>query len=265
MKKIPWVTALTVLGMAAIGCVPPESGPQAKEVAEPAETAAMTEPDGILTIPRGRATLDGDPEEWAGAEVQWHSLDKLYYGEPDARDISEGHFAARWDEESNKIYVAVLLKDNDDFRTNDFGPLGDGWDDGDRIEILSAGDGEAATGWSTKHTVAQEYVVGVTKSGGAWAAWGTGDALHEDTGLEYAVHMLGNEVIYEAAVRLFDNYGRFVDEPTVVTKLKAGNVVRFDIIINTRHKDGFGMLALDDNAGRYNDSGKITQWRLAQD
>jgi len=216
-------------------------------------------------MPHGKSVVDADLSDWEGNHVRWHRLDALYYGEPDARDVTDAKFSARWNQPEGKIYVAVIVDDTDDFRTEGYGPLREGWDDGDRIELLSVGDAEAATGWSTNHDVAQEYVVGVTPAGDSWGTWGTGDPLHPDTELTYAARIDGSKLIYEAAVKCFDNYGRFTGEPTVVSKLGPGKIVRFDVIVNTRHQDGFGMRALDDNGGRWNDSGKITRFILADE
>lgn len=257
MKKLALVIAIVILADIISGCDVP-TGP-----AETTTTPAV-EDSGMLTIPRGSAVVDADLSEWAGNDVQWHHMASLYYGKPDARDVSDAKFALRWDQESSKIYVAVTYTDTSDFRTDGFGPLWVGWDDGDRIELLSVGDGEAATGWDTDHDVAQEVVVGVTKGGDTWAAWGSGHELNPDVELDCAAKLNGNKYVYEAAVKQFTNYGRFTGEPTIVTKLKPGHVVRFDVIVNTRYKDGFGMVSLASSGLRFNDSGKITQFKLIE-
>ena len=221
---------------------------------------------GHRQMPRGTAVVDADLSDWAGGDVEWVDLDVLYYGDPDARDVSQAKFSVRWDEPSSSVFVAVVVTDSDDYRTDNFGPLWTGWDAGDRIEILSCGDGESATGWSTDHDVAQEYVVGVATTGGDWAAWGTGHDLNQtpDPCLHYAARMDGNQYIYEAQVKQYDNYGGFTLDPTVVSDLSVGEVLRFEIIANTRHSAGFGMKAVDDNAGKYDDSGKIIQFELVE-
>lgn len=263
MKKLALLIVVVTVAGILNGCDAPTGPPETTTAPAVSEPAAK-ESSSMLTIPRGSAVVDADLSEWAGDDVQWHNMTSLYYGVPDARDISEAKYAVRWDQESSKIYVAVKYIDTSDFRTDDFGPLWVGWDAGDRIELLSAGDGEAATGWSENHDVAQEVVVGVTKAGGAWAAWGSGEELSPDVELDYAAKLSGNKYIYEAAVKQFTNYGRFTGQPTVITELKPGHVVRFDVIVNTRHKDGFGMVSLESDGLRFNDSGKITQFELVE-
>ena len=64
-----------------------------------------------------------------------------------------------------------------------------------------------------------------------------------DVKLDYAVRVDGDKIIYEVGIPQFDNYGGISGGQTVPTDLKVGHVVAFDVIADTRHSAGFGMLS----------------------
>ncbi|MEE8308207.1 MAG: formylglycine-generating enzyme family protein, partial [Gammaproteobacteria bacterium] len=79
--------------------------------------------------------------------------------------------------------------------------------------------------------------------GGSWATWSKGWVIAPDVKLDYAVRVDGDKIIYEVGIPQLDNYGQISGGQTVPTDLKVGHVVAFDVIADTRHSAGFGMLS----------------------
>ncbi len=192
------------------------------------------------TIPRGSVTVDGDLSDWA-EDAPWVAMDEIYYGEP--CDVNSAKFALCWDEESNKIYAAVVVADSEHCFTDEYVS----WNAGDRLEIYSQGSAAGGGGFwhweNPEWDSAQQYMVGPDTIGGHWASWGTGGELAEDIRLEYAVCVNGATIVYEIGVRAFENYGGITGEPTVETQLGIGEVVGFDLVVDSRWSGGFGMLS----------------------
>jgi len=210
----------------------------------------------LMTIPEGRAVVDGMLGEWLSG-VQWRPLDKVYYGNPE--DVTGASFALRWDPETNKIYAAVVAEDSDHVFLDEYVK----WDASDRLEIYSQGDAEGGSGWPGKYNTAQQYYVAPDTFGGSWATWAWGETVGEDAGFEYAVSINDNQIIYEAGVTAFDNYGGLTGEDTVVTSLSPGTVVGFDVVVDTRRgEDGFGMLSENTMTGKYNDADRFARYFL---
>ena len=175
-----------------------------------------------MEIPMGSVVVDGDLSEWSEG-VQWVPLDKIYYG--NAFDVYWAKYALRWNPDTSRIYVAVIVKDGGLWPSDEYLK----WDASDRIEIYSQGNAQGGTGWLRVYDVAQQYMMGPNTSGGSWATWAYGEALGADVGLEYAVAVNGDQIIYEAGVLMFDHYGGFTGGDTTVTELAPGRVVGFDV------------------------------------
>ncbi|MHC4154165.1 MAG: right-handed parallel beta-helix repeat-containing protein [Planctomycetota bacterium] len=208
-------------------------------------------------IPMGAVAVDGNLDDWP-EDVQWRELDKVY--DPDPNDVVEASFALQWDPNTNKVYAAVIVDDSDHVFLDEYVH----WDASDRIEVYSQGDAQGGSGWYGVYDAAQHYMVGPNTSGGAWATWALGQELGEDVGLEYAVVVNGDEIVYEVGVRQFDNYGGFSGGATVPTELDAGDVVRFDVIVDTRWSSGFGMLAENLMAGKYTNADQFARYVLVE-
>ena len=200
------------------------------------------------TILSGTAAVDGDLSDW-DMHPQWISLDQPYYG--DAADIADARMALRWDAVTDRLYVAVVVTDTAHYFGNcgDAG-YGDGWDNFDVIEVYSQGDAVGGDYSNVINKNAQYYQIGAT-SGGQRATWAwpncTALAGVEDPNLQYAVVVDGDEISYELGIRQFDEFtGTDGSGTTVVTQLDAGDVIRFDLIVDSRWGTGandFGMLA----------------------
>jgi len=66
-------------------------------------------------------------------------------------------------------------------------------------------------------------------------------------------------------VTQFDNYGGFSGGDTIVTDLKVGDVVGFDLVVDTRWSGGFGMLSENLMTGKYNDADQFAIYMLAEE
>jgi hypothetical protein len=211
-----------------------------------------------MTIPRGSVVVDGNLSEWSSG-VEWVALDKVYAYSPN--DVNEARFALRWDADANKVYAAVIAYDSDHVFLDEYVS----WDASDRLEVHSQGDAAGGSGWQGIYDVAQKYCVAPNTTGGCWASWASGDALGGDEGLEYAVKVEGEQIIYEIGVRQFDNYGGISEGETIVTDLEVGDVVRFDLVLNTRWSGGFGMLSENLMTGKYNDADQFARYMLVEE
>ena len=225
-----------------------EFGGQWLNCTEPGDTRCD---DLAHTILSGTADVDGDLSDW-DTHPEWISLDKTYYG--NAADIADARMALRWDGETDRIYVAVILTDTAHY----FGDCGEagygvGWDNFDVIEVYSQGDAVGGDYSNVINKNAQYYLVGATgdeTSGyGQRATWPTCAALGgvEDPCLQYAVVVDGDEIVYELGIVQYDEFaGTDGSGSTTVTQLDADDVVRFDLIVDSRwgtNAGDFGMLA----------------------
>jgi hypothetical protein len=209
------------------------------------------------TIPRGKVVVDGDISEWS-ENVEWMALDKVYYGSPN--DVGEARFALKWDESTNKIYVAVVVEDFNHVFRDDYGT----WDASDRLELYSQGDA-AGGSYTFLQDIAQQYIIAPDTNNGSWATLGFGEPNIAGTDLEYAVKVKGDLIIYEAGVKQFDNYGGKSGGETIVTNLHVGHVVRFDVVADTRWSDtGFGMLSENNMASKFRIADNIAKYTLVE-
>lgn len=216
------------------------------------------------TIVRGTATVDGNLDEWADAD-EWVYLNDVYYGNPS--DVTEAKMSLRWDGDNEVIYAAVMVTDTVHMFSDAYGD----WDDSDRLEVFSQGDAAGGTDYGATCEIAQQYFVAPNTSAGAWASWPNGYALtgNPDPGFVYAVRVNGDQIIYELAVKQYDNYagrlGALGD--TLVTELETGDMIRFDIVVDTRWgtgADDFGMLAAYNYGPKYYNANTFALYQLVE-
>jgi len=211
-----------------------------------------------MTIIPGSAVVDGYLDEWAD-HPEWISLDKVYFRNP--ADITEARFAVRWDQQTDRAYLAVIVDDTSHVFTDAY----DRWNASDRIGIFSQGDAQGGLGWAGLYDVAQHYVIGPDNAAGSWAYWADGQTLGPDAQLQYAVRVDGSEIIYEAAIKQFDNYGGISGGPTVVTGLSLGHNIAFDVVVYTRGWCGFGQLAANTMLGKANNADQFARYELVEE
>jgi len=191
-------------------------------------TASYTIPKATTAI-----TVDGDLSDWAGP-IEWMPLDKMV-SSPIPTDINDAYFAAKWSALAGKMYIAVRLKDYSQTFLDTPPFIGKC----DYIGVYCQGDiangdvlyNNPAVGPVFKY--AQGYFIGAKATSGNWAIWSNGDAntILADTGFESAVTVVGEEIVYEAGFRLFDNYGGYVGDTgsNVITSLVSGKTIRLDV------------------------------------
>ena len=231
-----------------------------------------TAPNGVpnsLTIAKaspGSITIDSNLNDWTGT-LEWIPLNQIYSGTPPF-DINEAKFTARWDQSNNKVYLAVVVRDNNHL----FQDVPSSYNSSDRIEIYSQGDAAGGTDWGAEGSgyfdVAQQYVVGPGSTTNSWASWATYPdgtrTIGGDAGFSYAVSVSGNQITYEIAVTQFDNYGGLSGGATAATSLAAGKIIGLDVLVGTRYNSGanYGMLSNNLLTGKSNNAGQFAQYEL---
>lgn len=215
-------------------------------------------------IPQGSVKVDGDLNEWSD-NVYWYPLHEVYNGNPS--DISRARFALRWNEATNKIYAAVVIKDSSHIFSDSYST----WDKSDRIEVYCQA--TAANGPYNRQTCenAQKYFVAPTSSGDSWASFSGNLSSVSNTGFEYSVKVKGDYFVYEVGVTPFEYYGGPVDKkdriPDRIVDLKTGNIIGFDITaITCIANSGYaGMLSENLMTGKSEDAGKFAKYTLIKD
>jgi hypothetical protein len=186
----------------------------------------------IMKVPAGGITVNGDLSDWPSGS-EWIPLDQRYAGSG-TLDVVNPRFSVRWDDASDKIYLAVIVDDSDhhffDTMPVDY--------QGDMIEIYSSGGASNGSNWglfqSNAYDVAQQYFVGQRLSdSGRWATWPDGTSIDTSAGFESAVVVNGSVITYEIGIKQFDYYGYLAGGTTEVTPLASGVVVGFDVLVDT--------------------------------
>lgn len=219
----------------------------------------------IEPVPGGGIAVDGNLSEWP-SDSEWILLDKFYYGEEPNDIVNYAKCSMRWDDSDNRIYVAIVVEDTNRIFEDD--PCT--YSSSDRIEIYSQGDGAGGTGWGADGTgdfdVAQQYIVGpnTVATGGHWTVWADLNDV-DPSALESAVTVNGDQIVYELAVKQYDNYGGISGGSTVVTDLGVGTIIGFDIAVCTRWNNdtAYSMLAENVFIGKSDDAGQFQQYELA--
>ncbi|MBN1509530.1 MAG: DUF5011 domain-containing protein [Sedimentisphaerales bacterium] len=215
---------------------------------DPLEGCPPKPQEQINFIPRARVAVDGDIGEWQSEATVWRKLETVYHGNP--LDIVEARYALSWDADPNKVYVAVVVTDVSHAFADRYGE----WDASDRVQIFSqtgAGGGGTWNGPGAlgRYDLAQQYVIGPDTMGGCWATWGRGQQIEPEAGLEYAVTVLGDTIVYEIGVQMFSHYGVRSGEETIIAPLDCADcsyLVGFDVVVGSRwggETGDFGMLS----------------------
>jgi hypothetical protein len=158
-------------------------------------------------------------------------LDKVADGTP--TDITEAYYAARW--QAHKIYIAVKVHDTVHYFTDSYTD----WDAKDGIEFFIHTDGHGDLDYP-QCKIAQQYAVGIKDSdhSAVWASLGNNTVYPNMFGFpdgyyENVIHAAGTVdgewLYYEIEVTPFTYLGLLVDEPNVVTDLRAGDVIGLDV------------------------------------
>ena len=220
-------------------------------------------PSGEYVITAGAVTVDAVLSEWDDAV--WVQLDEIYE-ESNPADVSQAQFAAKWDDATNKIYVAAKVNDSDHVFQDAWGD----WNESDRLEIyFSVSGGE----YQYYQENAQQYVIwhgpttdsavlGGERTGGPLA--GDPPTVPVDMDFDFEIAVDGTEILYEAALTPFDYYDGLIGAPpnSVVIDLANDTTILFDVVADTRHAGGFGQLAENLNGGKYSLTSAFAQYTL---
>ena len=199
------------------------------------------------TIPKGKPNVDGNISEWTAggvSGVEWHTMDQYYYGSPGVvpPDVSNGKYAAVWDDTTNLIYMAVQYNDANQY----FHTTNTGWNKDDDIEIYVDAGNNNTNPYQGTYQDAQQWVIGPDGLGDGWAQL---DALSPSVAHDlddYAVTVSGTLVTYEVAIKPYsrwDGYGG--TSPSILVDLGVGTEVGLDLIITSVYDaaGSFGMIA----------------------
>ena len=222
-----------------------------------------------LYIAEADITVDAALTEWADAT--WYDMSVVYYGEPNDLGTAVGDvkFAVKWDDAANKVCAAVQVADYDHV----FETVPTNWNTSDRIEVYAQGDANGGVGWGwvkdglPNYDKAQQYAVGYHSSifNTTWGRFGNGRYLG-GLPLEYFATVDGDTIIYEVGVPMYIWYGGISDpaDPcmTIRKDLMIGDIVGFDIVVNSKRTDGFGMRSQNDMVGKFNNADQFLHWEL---
>ena len=192
----------------------------------------------VKNLPRDTSiTVDGDLSDWP-ASSPWFDLDELIVALGEPNDITEARFSARWDDTTDKLYVAVVVDEGTQHWNTDY----TGSANQDMLEVFSDAGGSNGTGWSNEYDLAQHYRVSPdtnsngssTWNGGSWQVWANGDPIAPAVGMTSAVNVTGSVTTYELAVPQFDSYeGLSAGGTTALRDLMANDVIAFDLLVFT--------------------------------
>jgi hypothetical protein len=225
------------------------------------QTADSTPTYSIQPVPTSGITIDGALSDWP-SDSEWIYLTDLYAGDY-PHDVAEAKMSLRWNGTTDKIYGAVIVDDSEHHFSSTATYTAD------LIEIYSQGDAAGGTGWgadvdgSKYFDAAQQYFVGHKATSGTWSAWADLTSIASTAGFEAATSVNGNKIIYEFAVKQFNNYGGISGGTTDVTQLTAGNMVGLDVIADTVHDSSlFTMISENMFIGKSNDAAQFQQYEL---
>jgi hypothetical protein len=183
----------------------------------------------VLARPRkifhsGTITIDGNLADWATSE--WVPLDQTYNGDP--IDITEAYYAAKWNATSNKVYVAVKVRDTAHKFTDGY----DLWNSRDAVEIYLHTTGVSADKSYPNSEPAQQLSLGImnTNRNAVWASLGGKDMLAGYT-LQAAGKEVGEWIYYEVSMTPYEYMGAFASLPSNISTLAEGQVIGLDVVV----------------------------------
>jgi len=214
----------------------------------------------------GSATVDGDLSDWDGA--LWIAMDQTFYGFP--ADLTNAKWAARWDDATNRIYMAIKGTDTFHFFNDTYVQ----WDAQDFVEVYVDADNSDYTPLQpTNYVYAQQWTIG-PDAGGTYDVWGGGEWVYivgslPAAGYTAAVDVTGDVISYELALPPFELFYYTGTPANVEVDLEAGLTVGLDVIMGTRYSASgqpydFGMLCENtiSNGGKYNDASTFRDYEL---
>lgn len=219
-------------------------------------------------IEQGTATVDGDLGDWAGAD--WIALDTDYLGSGYPADLTGAQWAAKWDDTSNLLYVAITADDTYHWFTDGYAD----WNTQDCVEVYVDAANSDTAGYNSNFQDAQQWVLGpdsadtdasATWGGGAWLSLGANMSYDTvNTNVAYAVNVSGDTIVYEMSVAPYELYTK--DDATVSTirDLETGDIIGLDVIMDTITDSQltFSMASANDMGSKFQNAGQFATYQL---
>jgi hypothetical protein len=212
-------------------------------------------------IPEGLPVVDGNLSEWTNAK--WIAMDQVYYGNP--IDLTGAKWAARWNAQTNLIYVAVTGVDTQHFLSSQIVP----WNVVDQIEIcLDAGNSnDTAYSYNDGYWKnAQEYCGGTGGyAGSEWFAV-AGQPAYEaiESGIisAFKAKVSGDVFAYEVAIKPYHEFNLADPESSTQVVLTPGRVLGLDVLINSKSTTNFGMYCENMMVGKWQNAAQFRDYTL---
>jgi len=164
-------------------------------------------------------------------------------------DIPSAFYAARWGENGNKIYVAVMVRDLVHKFTNTY----EDWDQRDAVEIYLHTTGDGPFAYNATQADAQQYVVGFKTD--ASTVWSTVDefAIPVEAGFSAAGSVDGDWLYYEVAMTPFKVFSK-TGTGLEISTLSPNQVIGLDVCaVGHNGAKYVGMKSENTLPNKYND------------
>ncbi|MHB9036630.1 MAG: carboxypeptidase regulatory-like domain-containing protein [Armatimonadota bacterium] len=207
--------------------------------------------------------IDGYMSDWS--ESDFVLLDKVYdvtNSDPMwlNADIPEAYYAAKWDSDGGKLYVAIKVRDTSHHFTDEYTE----WNVRDAVEMYIHTTGTGPFGYAESYNDAQHYVIGIKDSDNSqlWNAMAY-HALPDAAGLQATGRVDGQWLYYEAAITPFQ-YFSMDGIGLIESPLSAGQIIGFDVVVAGCDSSGAytGMKAANTTAPKWADYSKFAQHLL---
>lgn len=206
-------------------------------------------------------TVDGTLTDWSDAawtDISTDISDQLavetnskgvapaglpYAGRKIATDVESAVYAVKWDDATDKLYLAVKVVDTQ----HNFKPF-DVADPCvyDRIDVYVQGANTGGEVDALNYATAQRYTVGADGLGGTWKTLAGDPNAGAVQGITAVTTVSGDEILYEVAITPYDSFAGRTGGAVTPTALTNGKVVKFDVTVASRYAStyyDYGMLA----------------------
>ena len=151
------------------------------------------------------------------------------------------------------LYVAVTGVDSDHVLTSS----NEGWDQQDAVEIYVDPANKNNEAYNDTFADAQQFVGGTNGTAdGEWLTLGGAD-LPDGAVQAFKAGVDGDVLNYEIALKPYDSLNTDDVPSSSMLTLTAGMTVGLDVVINSKHTDGFGMLCENTNGSKWGNAAQF--------